>query len=119
MDTQRLQRVNQLLQEEFADIFRIEANKIKQGLLISVTEVKVTPDLSIAKVYISVFPTQYRDSLMTAINGRIPYFRKKLGERIGKQLRVVPEILFFKDNSLDRADAIDKELKGKGEIPKL
>lgn len=119
MDSKRLQRVNQLLQEELADIFRIEANKIKQGLLISVTEVRTAQDLSTAKIFISVFPTQYRNSMMNAIHENVPYYRKKLGERIGKQMRIVPELHFFTDDSLDRVDAIERELKGQGNNPEL
>ncbi|MXV39192.1 30S ribosome-binding factor RbfA [Flavobacteriaceae bacterium Ap0902] len=119
MESKRLQRVNQLMQQELAEIFRKEAVKIKTGMLISVTEVRTTPDLSIAKVYLSVFPTLYRDEVFKYIDSNQWYFRKELGSKIGKQMRIVPELHYFADDSLDKVDEIDRALKGKGENPTL
>ncbi|MBV7441726.1 30S ribosome-binding factor RbfA [Weeksellaceae bacterium TAE3-ERU29] len=119
MESNRLNKVNQLLQQELAEIFRVEGNKMKQGLLISVTEVRTTSDLSIAKTFISVFPTQYRSEVLKTIEENKSYFRKLLGYRIGKQMRIVPDLQFFSDESLDRVDEIERELKGKGNNPIL
>ena len=79
MESNRLNKVNQLLQQELAEIFRVEGNKMKQGLLISVTEVRTTSDLSIAKTFISVFPTKYRAEVLKTIQENKSYFRKLLG----------------------------------------
>lgn len=119
MESTRLQKVNQLLQEELAEIFRIEAGKMKRGLLISVTEVRTTPDLAIAKVFLSIFPTSYRSEVLKTVKENKSFFRKLLGNKVGKQMRITPEILFFSDESLDKVDEIEKALKGEGENPIL
>lgn len=119
MESNRLQKVNQLMQEVLAEIFRKEAVKIQKGMLISVTEVRTTPDLSGSKVFISVFPTQHRQKVMDYIETHHSHFRKMLGDEIGGQMRIVPELNFYADNSLDRADEIDRALKGKGDNPVL
>lgn len=119
MERNRLNKVNQLLQKELAEIFRVEANKMKPGLLVSVTEVRVTQDLSIAKTFISIFPTKYRLEVLQIITENKNYFRKLLGIRVGKQMRIVPDIQFYSDESLDRVDAIERELKGEGDNPIL
>ncbi len=119
MESNRLQKVNQLLQEELAEIFRVEASKMQKGLLITVSEVRTTPDLSIAKVYLSIFPTSYREPVMNAVEENKSYFRKLLGNRIGKQMRIVPELQFYSDNTLDQVDKIEKDLRGEGENPIL
>lgn len=119
MESNRLQKVNKLLQEELAEIFRREAVNIKTGMLISVTEVRTTPDLSISKVYLSVFPTLYRDEVLNYILANQGHFRKLLGNRIGQQMRIVPELQYYADDTLDKVDEIDKALRGKGENPIL
>ena len=117
MESNRLQKVNQLLQEEMAEIFRKEAVKIQKGMLISVTEVRTTADLSIARIYLSIFPTQHREKVMNYVEDHHSSFRKALGDRVGKQMRIVPEIQFYSDDSLDKVDDIERALKGKGENP--
>lgn len=119
MESNRLQKVNKLLQQELAEIFRKEAINIQKGMLISVTEVRTTPDLSIAKVFVSVFPTLHRESVMAYIKENNPVFRKKLGMVIGKQMRIVPEMQFYSDETLDKVDEIDRALKGQGNNPTL
>lgn len=119
MESTRLQKVNQLLQEELAEIFRKEAIKIQHGMLISVTEVRTTADLSISKVFLSIFPTEHREKVMEHIQEHENYYRGLLGSRIGKQMRIVPDIHFMSDVSLDKADEIERALKGKGDNPVL
>lgn len=119
MESNRLQKVNQLLQEELAEIFRQEAVNIQKGMLISVTEVRTTPDLSIAKAFISIFPSQYREKVIAHIDDNHSHFRKLLGDKIGKQMRIVPELHFYSDTTLDQVDEINKALKGKGDNPIL
>lgn len=119
MENNRLNKVNQLLQQELAEIFRKEAQKINKGLLISVTEVRTTPDLSIAKVFVSVFPSVHRNLVMEYIAENQAQIRRNLGMIIGKQMRIVPNLKFYADETLDKVDEIDKALKGKGENPIL
>ena len=119
MESNRLQKVNQLLQEVLAEIFRKEAAKIQKGMLISVTEVRTTPDLSISKVFLSVFPSQNREKVMKFVEDHHSHFRKLLGDEIGGQMRIVPELQFFSDTSLDKVDEIERALKGKGDNPIL
>ena len=119
MESNRLNKVNQLLQEELAEIFRKQAIKIQKGMLISVTEVRTTPDLSIAKAYLSVFPSKYREKVMDFVNENHSEIRGFLGNAIGKQMRIVPELQFYGDETLDKVDEIDRALRGKGENPIL
>lgn len=119
MDSNRLQKVNQLLQEVMAEIFRKEAIKIHKGMLISVSEVRTTPDLSIAKVYLSVFPSEHRELVMQHVETHESFYRKLLGNEIGGQMRIVPELQFYSDKSLDQVDEIERALKGKGQNPIL
>lgn len=75
MDSNRQQKVGKLFQEELAEAFRKWASELFPGNLVSVTEVKVTPDLSIAKVFISIFPNDKKDEILQEINTQAPYFR--------------------------------------------
>ena len=119
MESNRLSKVNNLLQQDMADIFRIEAGKIQKNMLISVTEVRTTPDLSISKVYLSIFPSENTEKVMNYVNEHHSYFRKALGDRIGQQMRIVPELQFYVDTTLDQVDEIERALKGKGDNPIL
>ena len=81
------------------------------GKMISVTVVRVTPDLAIAKSYISIFPSDDNKEVLKQIRIANPRIRGLLGRRVGKQLRVVPELEFYIDDSLDYIDNIDRLLK--------
>ena len=112
MDSLRQNKVNSLLQKELAVIFQQEARNLLPGGLITVSAVRTSPDLGVAKVYLSLFPVKDKAAVMERIKEQSHRFRGQLGGRIGKQMRVVPELLFYLDDSLDRAEAIDKLLKG-------
>ena len=96
--------------KELSEIFLLETKKM-QGVLISVTQVRVTPDLGIAHAYLSFFPSAKGEELFNNINGNIKQIRFELGKRVGKQLRVVPNLVFYLDDSLDYLDNIDNLLK--------
>lgn len=119
MESNRLMKVNQLLQQELSEIFRKEAIRQGQGVLISVTEVRTTPDLSIAKCYLSIFPASFREPLLKGFKEYKGFYRKQLGEKIGKEMRIVPDLLFFEDTTLDQVEKIEKELRSEGENPIL
>lgn len=110
MESNRQQKVNRLIQKELSEIFLLETKKM-HGILISVTNVRVSPDLGMAHAYLSIFPSEKGDELLRNINENIKSVRYELGKRVGKQLRVVPELMFHLDDSLDYIENIDKLLK--------
>lgn len=110
MESNRQLKINRLIQKELSEIFLLETKKMK-GVLISVTNVRVSPDLGMAHAYLSVFPSQKADELLTNINDNVKTVRFDLGKRVGKQLRVIPELVFHLDDSLDYIENIDKLLK--------
>lgn len=81
------------------------------GVLVSVTHVRVTPDLGMAHTYLSIFPSERGNEIVQNVNDNVKSVRFALGKRIGKQLRIVPELVFHLDDSLDYIDNIDKLLK--------
>jgi len=110
MDSNRQQKVNRLIQKELSEIFLLETKKM-QGVFISVTNVRVSPDLSVAHAYLSIFPSEKAEELVKNINENVKSVRYDLGKRVGKQLRVIPELKFHVDDSLDYIEHIDKLLK--------
>lgn len=112
MESSRLEKVNRLIQKELSEIFLLDAKKIP-GLLISVTQVRVSPDLGMAHIYLSIFPSEKSKELFENIKENIKSVRYDLGKRIGKQMRVVPELMFHIDDSLDYIENIDRLLKEK------
>ncbi|MCE3227062.1 MAG: Ribosome-binding factor [Bacteroidetes bacterium] len=111
MESVRQQKVNKLIQKELAEIFRSNAKTMFNGAFITVTVVRVSPDLGSAKVYVSIMATKDKDAIFKLIESQNYLIRKKLGSVIGKQLRVVPELSFFIDDSLDYAMKIEELLK--------
>lgn len=113
METQRQKKIAGVIQEDIVDILqRAAIDGGLQGTLISVTKVNVTTDLSIAKVYVSIFPNDKAAELMEGIKSNQPLIKHELAQRTRNQLRRVPELLFFLDDSLDYIENIEKSLKG-------
>jgi len=94
-----------------ADIFLRKGSELAHGKMVSVTKVRVSPDLSFAKIYISIYPSAGQDAVLSAIQDHSPKIRFEMGQKVRKQLRIVPEIAFFIDDSLDYIENIDKLLK--------
>ena len=113
MKSNRLARINRLIQKELSEIFLLETKKM-QGVLISVTSVRVTPDLGLARAYLSIFPSERSEELLQNITKNVKSVRYELGKRIGKQLRVTPELAFHLDDSLDYIENIDRLLNNGG-----
>ncbi|HEY0977273.1 MAG TPA: 30S ribosome-binding factor RbfA [Flavobacteriales bacterium] len=111
MDSVRQNKVNSLLQQEMAELLRQETPSLLPGGLITVTAVRTSPDLGVAKVYVSLFPTPDKKAVLERIKERGHALRGALGHRIGKQMRIVPELLFYVDDSLDRTEEIENLLK--------
>ena len=118
-ESNRQRKVAQVIQEDFAEYFRKQASESKQSFLISVSDVKVTADLSIAKIYLSIFPPEYRQSIMKEILVNKTQYRNFLGQKMGKQVRIIPELNFYLDTTLDDVEKIEKELRGEGDNPIL
>lgn len=111
MESTRQKKISRLLQKEAAEMFQQELRPLVGGTMLSITIARVSSDLSIVKFYISVFPTEKTNEVLKAINDAKVRVRYALGRRIGKQLRIVPEPVFFVDDSLDYLENIDKLLK--------
>lgn len=110
METNRQLKMNRLIQKELGAIFLLDAKKMP-GVLISVTGVRISPDLGIAHVWLSVFPSERAEELVSNINENVKTVRYDLGKRLRNQLRVIPELTFHLDDSLDYIENIDKLLK--------
>jgi ribosome-binding factor A len=111
MESKRLSRVNKQVQKDLGEIFQLESRGLYGGAMITVTKVSVSPDLSIAKVYLSLFATANKEELLKTIRKNAKEIRFQLGRRTRHQLRVVPELQYFLDDSLDYIDNIDNLLK--------
>jgi ribosome-binding factor A len=111
MESTRQKKVSRLIQKELADIFLRKGNEFAHGKLVSITRVRLSPDLSFAKVYISIFPPANQEDILHSIQELSSTIRFELGQKVRSQLRIVPDLAFHIDDSLDYIDKIDKLLK--------
>ena len=110
METTRQNKISRLIQKELSEIFLLQT-KSMNGVLVSVSAVRISPDMSIARVYLSVFPSERSQEIVKNINDNMKSIRYELGTRVRHQLRIIPELKFFVDDSLDYIENIDKLLK--------
>ena len=110
METTRQNKIARLLQKELSDIFLLQT-KSMHGTLVSVSTVRISPDMSVARAYLSVFPSEKADEIVKNINANMKSIRYELGTRVRHQLRIIPELKFFIDDSLDYLEGIDELLK--------
>lgn len=110
METTRQSKISRLLQKDLSDIFLNETRKT-HGTLISVSVVRVSPDLSVAKVYLSIFPSEKSEEILESIRASAKTIRYELSQKVRFQLRKTPELMFFLDDSLDYIENIDTLLK--------
>ncbi|MBD5188354.1 MAG: 30S ribosome-binding factor RbfA [Muribaculaceae bacterium] len=113
METTRQAKISRLLQKELSEIFRRETAKLG-NVMVSVSSVKVSPDLSIAKAYLSVFPSEQANEVIENVNRTSKTLRYELAQRVRFQLRRCPELQFYLDDSIDYLENIDRLL---GEKP--
>ena len=106
MNNTRLQRIERQIQKDLGEIFLAETRQLS-GILISVTKVRVSPDLSVSKAYLSIFPSGKGKEILENINRQKGAIRYELGSRIGKHIRRIPELIFFLDDSIDYLENID------------
>lgn len=109
METTRQQKIARLIQKELSDIFQKQTRAMR-GVLVSVSTVRVSPDLSVCKAYLSIFPSERGAEILDNINRNARGVRYELGTRVRFQLRIIPELRFFIDDSLDYIDHIDELL---------
>ena len=112
METNRQKKIAGVIQKDIAEILQEAIRESQQGVILTVTKVHVTPDLGEAKVYISVFPTENRDHIVIETQAHAKAIKYQLAKRTRHQLRRVPDLHFFLDDSLDYIEGIEKALKG-------
>lgn len=110
METTRQNKIGRLIQKELSDIFLVYARNF-QGVLISVSSVRVSPDLSVMHANLSVFPSEKGNDILENINANSSNIRYELGNKLRHQLRIIPALHFHIDDTLDYLDRIDELLK--------
>ena len=116
-ETNRQKKIAGVLQKDLIDILQGEARNSLKGVLISITKVYVTSDLGEAKIYVSVFPSKHREKLVLAIQENTATIRYELAKRTRNQLRRMPNLHFYSDDSLDYIEGIDEALRGDEDNP--
>ena len=113
MQSTRQNKICRLIQQDMGDIFLKEMKPVFGQSLITVTQVRITPDLSLARIYVSLMMIGggTKEELLQLIRENTPDLRRRLGMREGKQLRIIPQLDYFLDDSLDMAERIDNLLK--------
>ncbi|MBD0831294.1 30S ribosome-binding factor RbfA [Aestuariibaculum sediminum] len=112
-ESQRQKKIGSVLQRDLVEVLQGAATQGgMQGIIISVSKVKVTVDLSVAKVYLSIFPNAKAQELLKGIKSNTPLIRHELAQRTKNQLRRMPNLEFFIDDSLEYIEKIDRSLKG-------
>ncbi|HEU4717735.1 MAG TPA: 30S ribosome-binding factor RbfA [Bacteroidia bacterium] len=111
MESTRQLKFARLIQKEMAEIFRSDSRGLFGNVMITVTQVRMTPDMGIARVYVSLFPVNDKEKLLENIRSHTGELRRSLGNRIRHQVRIIPELVFFIDDSLDYAERIEELLK--------
>jgi len=104
-------KVGREIQKDLAEIIRSKGMAAFSGAMVTVSEVRVSPDLSLAKAYVSIFPSAKAEQVMGILTENVKTYRGELGRKVAKQLRIVPEIVFYLDTTLDYAEHIDELLK--------
>ena len=110
MESTRIQKIQRQIQKDLSEIFREDTAKMR-GVIVSVSNVRVSPDLSIARVHLSVFPSERAQDIVDGVNQYVKTIRYALAQRVRNQLRKTPELVFYVDDSLDYIEHIDELLK--------
>ena len=110
METTRQNKIARLIQKELSEMFQ-QQTRTMHGVLVSVSVVRISPDMSYARAYLSVFPSERAEEIVKNINDNVKSIRYELGTRVRYQLRIITELKFFVDDSLDYAAHIDELLK--------
>ena len=116
-ETNRQRKIAGVLQKDLVEVLQKAAQDGMQGVIISVSKVSVTPDLGVAKVYLSVFPSDKAGEILAGIKANTPIIKHEVSQRTKNQLRRTPNFMFFIDDSLDYIEEIDKSLRGEDVNP--
>jgi len=116
-ETNRQRKIAGDLQKDLVDVLQKAAQDGMKGVIISVSKVSVTSDLGVAKVYLSIFPSEKRDEIVKGVQSNTILIRHEMAQRTRNQLRRMPELVFFGDDTLDYLEEIDKSLNGEDENP--
>lgn len=111
MESTRQQKIARLLQKELGIFFQQQGKNILPGKMITVTVVRISPDLGYVKVYLSFFPSKEPENDLNILNSKASMIKKQIGQRIKNQVKSIPEFSYFLDDSLDYIDNIDNLLK--------
>jgi ribosome-binding factor A len=109
--TTRQQKYARLIQKELSEIFQRDRRGILENAFVTIADVRINPDLSVAKIYISMLLVQEKEKMLENINKRKSEIRKALGDKIGKQVRIIPELIFYKDDVEETATRMDSLIK--------
>ena len=109
--TTRQQKFSRLIQKELSDIFQRDRRGILNNVLITIADVRVSPDLSVARIFISMMLAKDKVKILENLNLRKREIRKELGEKIGKQVRIIPELIFVIDEVEENARRIEDLIK--------
>ncbi len=112
METKRQQKYSRMIQKELGSIFQRNMTHQLGAMMVSVTQVRMSPNLSLAKAYLSFVLHENPDGAINLVNKHKSEIRRELGKRVGKQVRIVPEIAFFHDDSADYASHMDNLISG-------
>jgi ribosome-binding factor A len=111
MDSVRQNKVARLIQKELAVFFQAQSRELFPGHMITVTVVRVSPDLGLAKAYLSIFPMKKEENILEQITDQAKHIRIVIGRNIRHQVRIIPELAFYIDDSIDYLEHIDRLLK--------
>jgi ribosome-binding factor A len=109
--TTRQQKFSRLIQKELSDVFQRDKRGILDNTFITIADVKVSPDLSVARIYISMTLAKDKEKTLEKLNLHKREIRRALGEKIGKQVRIIPELVFFIDDVEENAQRIEDLIK--------
>ncbi len=109
METTRQNKIARLIQRELSDIFQRQTQATR-GVIVTVTTCRISPDMSVCRGYLSIFPSERAQEICDNINANVKQIRFEIGQRMRFQLRIIPEFKFFVDDSLDYAENIDRLL---------
>ena len=111
MESTRQQKVGKQIQKDISDILLKEGAEYVRGAMVSVTVVRVSPDFALAKVYVSIFPFEKSQEILGRLQSNAWFFRRALGQRIRNQIKQIPEVAFFLDDSMEYVENIEQLLK--------
>lgn len=112
MESVRQRKMASLLKEAMSEIFMREGSSIYGNkVLVSIVDVKLTPDNSISRYYISIFNADNPEEILTKLNNSVPEIRGKFGKKLGKHLRIIPTIEFYMDDTMEYAQKMDQIFK--------